>query len=179
MCSNGSPGISTLPSTPATKPTSSAPIIPSPPPCAESNHRRAPVSGAAAGTIFQSIRSAWSYVLRAASSVAVSVLLRQPNGFEGLRMVPEHLQEKKPAFAQRADHRPLDVRLRPVACATPHLPHHNPVSRVGEAHRFQCVSVPGLTAVLEHAHNRLPACGRRRPLRPTFQPADDDRVGVV
>src|SRR3954469_14803136 len=101
MCSNGSPGISTLPSTPATKPTSSAPIIASPPPCAESNHRRAPVSGAAAGAIFQSIRSAWSYVLRAASSVAMSVLLRPPYGFEGLCSGVVGPEANRPAPAER------------------------------------------------------------------------------
>src|SRR3954447_18006362 len=68
----------------------------------------------------------------AGSGVGVSVLLRQPEGFEGLRMVPEVLHAEDPPLTHRVDARRLHIRLGTTARAAPDLPHGNSVANVDE-----------------------------------------------
>src|SRR5205809_8138533 len=86
----------------------------------------------------------------------MAVLLRQPQGFESLRVIPEELHAEDPALANREDARELHVHLRAVACATPDVPHDNSVGGVDEvAYRFHCVGVPGVAELLEKTYYRL------------------------
>ena len=62
----------------------------------------------------------------------MSVLRRQPQGFEGLRVVPEVLHAEQPATAHCEDARCLDVGPRAMTCATPDEPHDNPVVNIDE-----------------------------------------------
>jgi hypothetical protein len=75
----------------------------------------------------------------------VSVLLRQPHGFEGFGVVPEELHEGDLALAHCADSGHLQVGLRAIARAAPVLPHGYSVADIDEvADRLQGVGVPGL-----------------------------------
>jgi hypothetical protein len=51
----------------------------------------------------------------------VSVLIRQPQAFEGFGVIPEALQVEDPAFAHREDISHLQARLRATACTTRHF----------------------------------------------------------
>src|SRR3954462_14377927 len=103
----------------------------------------------------------------AGSGVGVSVLLRQPQGFEGLRVIPEELLVDDLAPAHHKDVCDLHVHLRAIACGdAPGLPHGNSVAGIDEvADRFHYVGVPGFADVLPLAHDRVPAYERPR-LRP-------------
>ena len=94
-----------------------------------------------------------------------------------LGVVPEVLDGKDLAFAQRVDVRHFQVRLRAIACDAPDPPHGDPVPDVDEvADQFQGVDIPGLAHLLELAHDRLPTCVWPR-LRPALRrPPDDARV---
>src|SRR5207249_3487917 len=59
-------------------------------------------------------------------------LLRQPQGFEGLGVIPEELNAEDPALAYRENTRELHARLRALARATPDEPHENMVGGVDE-----------------------------------------------
>src|SRR5262249_20226394 len=83
------------------------------------------------------------------SGVGVSVLLRQPQAFEGFGVVPETLQVEDPALAHREDISHLQVRLRAMACATPTHPDGNSLAGVDEvAEQFKCVVIKGLAELL-------------------------------
>jgi hypothetical protein len=85
----------------------------------------------------------------------VSVLLRQPQSFEGLRVIPEMPDGEDIALTHRVDARRLDVRLRAVACAMPDEPHDNTApmrsvtsSKVSASQVSRCCSNWRMTASL-------------------------------
>src|SRR3954454_23311385 len=103
----------------------------------------------------------------AGSGVGVSVLLRQPHGFEGLRMVREELHTEDLALAQGVDVRVLHVGLGATAFATPDEPRRNAVANIDEvADLFKGVGIPRVAELLDLAPDRLPTYVGSR-LRPT------------
>src|SRR5213595_1813248 len=86
----------------------------------------------------------------AGSGVGTGVWLRQPQGFERLRVVPEGLLVSDSALAHRKGDCELHVRLRAMACATPSDSNNNSVGLVNEvAEQFPSVRVPSLAHLLE------------------------------
>jgi hypothetical protein len=71
-------------------------------------------------------------------------MLRQAQGFERLSVIPEGLQVGNLALAHREDLRHFHFHVGAVANAPPDHPHDDPVARVDEADRFDCVGIPGL-----------------------------------
>src|SRR4051812_10873265 len=129
-----------------------------------SSKRAAPASSRNSATRSMS-GDGWS--LRTSSTFScdiarpVSPLLRnaysQPHGCEGLRVVPEALEDQDLAFAHHKDVCHLEIRVRPGACATPDHPHGNSVCGVDEvADPLPCVGVKCLAELLELAHDLLP-----------------------
>src|SRR5690348_4684859 len=59
-------------------------------------------------------------------------LLRDPEGFERLGVIPEELLEEDQAVAHREHIRQLDVRPRTLTDPTPDLPHDDPVTYLDE-----------------------------------------------
>src|SRR5689334_14302451 len=55
----------------------------------------------------------------AGSGLGVSVLLRQPHGFEGLGVVPEEIDRDDPAVPDRGDSREFHVHLRALPAPYP------------------------------------------------------------
>ena len=103
----------------------------------------------------------------------MSVLLRQPYGFEGLHVVREIFDSENLALADRIDLSPLQVSIRATAPAMPNETHRDPVaSRSEVADRFYLVGVPGLAEMLELTHDRLPTYKRAWLGPPLRRPHD-------
>src|SRR3954447_4933317 len=80
----------------------------------------------------------------AGSGVGVSVLLRQPHGFEGLGVIPEVLDHHDLALAKRLDVRDLDACVRATTDARPPVPRDHPITSVDQADRLHFTGVPGV-----------------------------------
>src|SRR5437899_11217108 len=97
----------------------------------------------------------------------MSVLLRQPQGFEGLRVIPEVLDHDDLALAKRLDVRDVDACVRATTDARPPVPRDHPVTSVDQADRLHFTGVPGVAQLLEEPEDRFPA-EMRSGLRPFF-----------
>src|SRR4029078_7353271 len=110
--------------------------------------------------------------------VGVSVLLRQPHGFEGPRMTYEVLLVEDPTVAYRVDDRKLQIYLGSSAYAPPGDSHDNSVAGVDElTDCFDGVGVPRLSQLLELAHDCVSTA--IRPLLPPILIHPHDGVRVV
>jgi hypothetical protein len=104
----------------------------------------------------------------------VSVLLRQPHGFKGLRVIPEELLAEDLALANRVDAGHLHVRVRTAAHTTPDESHSDSVADIdGMLDQLQLIGVAGVALSLLLPHNRIPTYRRSR-LRPVRRSSHDD-----
>src|SRR4029079_2571768 len=108
------------------------------------------------------------------SGVGVSVLLRQPHGFEGLGVIPEELNEDGLTLAHRGDGGDLELQVRTTTFGAPDEPRDDSVTQVDEFDQFKSVGVEGLTLLFPLAHNCLSAHDWFRSFRPTIRIPHDD-----
>ncbi len=88
----------------------------------------------------------------------MSVLLRQPHGFEGFGVVPKELSAEYLSSTHGVDAAQLYVGVGPSACSVPNQPHDDMVGNVDVVtDNFQGVLVEGCAHVLPLAHDRVSA----------------------
>ena len=108
----------------------------------------------------------------------MSVLLRQPHGFEGPGVIPEVLLADDLGRANGVDDGLLQVHDRAATCTLPDVPHNHSITRFNEADRFRCiVGIPPLPDLRKQLHDRIPTSIGTR-LMPTLGGLQD-HVGRV